>query len=316
MTAIAGWPSRIAAIDVLSPGLRRFALERDDGGEYPAASAGAHVVVTLTGHARSWKNAYSLVSPPDQRRRLEIVVRRVPGSRGGSLHMHDRLQPDDAVTVTGPVSLFPLHRPARRHLMIAGGIGLTPFLSYLPVLRREGLAFSLHQNCRPEDAPAFETLLAPHVGPEIVLHRSRASLDLPALLSAEGLGTHLYVCGPDGFMQAVTAAARAAGWPAAKLHLETFGAPAGGAPFVAVLARSDRRIPVGAEQSLLEALEAAGVDAPSLCRGGACGQCRVRVLDGRPEHRDHVLDGTERARGDAIMTCVSRAVGETLVLDL
>ena len=310
------WPSRVAAIDILSPGLRRFALERDDGGEYPAVSAGAHVVVTLTGADRRWKNAYSLVSPPESRRQLEIVVRRVTGSRGGSLHMHDRLRPGDAVTVTGPVTLFPLHRPARRHLMIAAGIGLTPFLSFLPVLRGEGLAFSLHQCCRPEDAAAFETLLAPHAGPEIVLHRSRASLDLAALLGAEPLGTHLYVCGPAGFMHDVTDAARAAGWPQARLHLETFGTAAGGAPFVAVLARSNRRIAVGAEQSLLEALEAGGIDAPSLCRGGACGQCRVRVLAGGVDHRDHVLDAAERARGDAVMTCVSRAMGDTLVVDL
>ena len=313
---VAGWPSRIAAIEVLAPGLRRFALERDDGGDYPPAAAGAHVVLTLTGPARSWKNAYSLVSPPDQRRRLEIVVRRVDASRGGSLHMHDRLRTGDAVTVTGPASLFPLYRPARRHLMIAAGIGLTPFLSYLPVLRRERLDFSLHHVCRPEHEAAYRTLLAPYAGPDIVTHRGRDVLDIPSLLAHERLGTHAYVCGPEAFMRAVTACARAAGWPASRLHLETFGAPAGGAPFVAVLARSDRRIEVGAEQSLLEALESAGIDAPSLCRGGACGQCRVVVLDGRPDHRDHVLDDAERARGDALMTCVSRAHGQTLVLDL
>ena len=310
------WPSRVTTVEILSPGLKRFGLERLDGGAYPAASPGAHVLLTLDGPGRRWKNAYSLVSPPESRRRLAIVVRRVPASRGGSAHMHDRLQPGDTVAVAGPVTLFPIYRRAHRHLLLSAGIGITPFLSYLPTLRRDGLDFTLHHVGRPEDAAAIDALLSPFRGPGIVLHDARVSLDLPQVLSAEGLGTHLYVCGPESFMHAVTAAAREAGWPAAKLHAESFGAASGGAPFVAVLARSARQVAVGAEQTLLEALEDAGIDAPCLCRGGACGQCRVRVLDGVPEHRDHVLNEEERRRGDAIMTCVSRARGDRLVLDL
>ncbi len=316
MSGVAAWPSRVAAVEGLSPGLKRFALERADGEPYPAASAGAHVLLTLQGPGRRWRNAYSLVSAPGRLHRLEIVVRRATESRGGSAHMHASLAPGDPVDVAGPVCLFPLHRRARRHLLISAGIGLTPFLSYLPELRRDGLDFALHQVARPEDADAFDRLLAPYAEPGVTLHRGRAGLDLGAVLSSEGLGTHLYVCGPEGFMRQVTAAAFAAGWPAAKQHLETFGAPAGGAPFAAILARSRRTVAVGPEQTLLDALEAAGIDAPSLCRGGACGQCRLAVLGGRPDHRDHVLDAAERARGDAIMSCVSRALDPTLVLDL
>lgn len=316
MSAIPSWPSRIASVEILSAGLKRFVIERVDAGRYPAASPGAHVVLTLNGPGRRWKNAYSLISLPELNRRLEIIVRRVPGSRGGSAHMHELLQPGDAVDVTGPANLFPIHRPARRHLLISAGVGLTPFLSYLPVLRRDGLDVMLHQLCRPDDAAAFERLLEPYAGPQVQLHRARISLDLPQVLSEEGLATHLYVCGPESFMQAVTEAARDAGWPPAKMHLEKFGAAAGGAPFLAVLARSNRQIEVGPEQTLLEAIEAAGIDAPCLCRGGACGQCRLGVLEGVPDHRDHVLDEEERRRGDAIMSCVSRARGDRLVLDL
>ncbi len=320
------WPSRVRETallgsGLLGSGLRRFVLERADGGDYPAASAGAHVLLSLNGVsqnglARRWKNAYSLVSPPEQTRHLEIIVRRVSASRGGSAYMHDQMRPGDAVDVTGPANLFPIYRPAHRHLLLSAGIGLTPFLSYVPALRREGAAFALHHVCRAGDEAAFAQLLAPYASSDITIHTARDALDLPRLLRDEGLGTHLYVCGPENFMRGVVDAARQAGWPLAKLHREIFGAPPGGAPFLAILDRSRRRIPVAADETLLSALEAAGIDAPSLCRGGACGQCRVGVLDGLPDHRDHVLDAAERAGGRSIMTCVSRALGDTLVLDL
>ncbi len=310
------WPSRVRETALLSPGLRRFALERADGQAYPAASAGAHILVSLNGNGRRWKNAYSLISPPEQRDHLEIIVRRVPESRGGSAYMHEQLRPGDAVDVTGPANLFPIYRPARRHLLLSAGIGITPFLSYLPVLRQEGISFALHHVSRREDAAAFAELLAPYRNADVTLHTARDALDLPRVLGGEGLGTHLYICGPEPFMQAVTGNAREAGWPLAKLHRETFGAPRGGAAFLAILQRSQRRIPVAADETLLSALEAAGIDAPSLCRGGACGQCQVGVLDGLPDHRDHVLDEVARAGGRSIMTCVSRALGDTLVLDL
>lgn len=310
------WPSRVRETALLSPGLRRFALERADGEDYPGSSAGAHILVSLNGPGRRWKNAYSLVSPPEQRRHLEIIVRRVPASRGGSAYMHDQLRPGDAVDVTGPANLFPIYRPARRHLLLSAGVGITPFLSYLPVMRQEDIDFTLHHVCRREDEAGFAQLLAPYAGSDITIHKARNALDLPHVLGREGLGTHLYICGPEPFMHAVVDAARQAGWPLAKLHRETFGAPQGGAPFLAILQRSQHRIPVAADETLLSALEAAGIDAPSLCRGGACGQCRVGVLEGLPDHRDHVLDEAERAGGTSIMTCVSRARSDTLVLDL
>jgi len=118
-------------------------------------------------------------------------------------------------------------------------------------------------------------------------------------------------------MEAGLELAAALGWPKSRRHSESFGGAAeGGAPFVAVLRRSGMEIAVGAETSLLDAIEAAGVDAPCLCRGGACGQCLIEVAEGEPEHRDHFLDEEERASGRFIMTCVSRARSPRLVLEL
>ena len=61
----------------------------------------------------------------------------------------------------------------------------------------------------------------------------------------------------------------------------------------------------------------AGVDAPYLCRGGACGQCETNVhkCEGTILHRDHWLTPEEHAANRKIMPCVSRFEGKTLVID-
>ena len=299
----------------LSPTLKRVSLEAADGRALPSAAPGAHVLLRLSGAGREWRNAYSLVSPPGARSTYEIIVRRVETSRGGSHHVHDRLQAGDLVEIAAPTTLFPIVMSARKHLLVGGGIGLTPLLSFLPELRRMGAAFELHQMAAEAEVGVFERLLAPHGGAAHV-HRGRSALDLARLMTAQPLGTHLYVCGPAAMMEAVAGAAAAAGWPASNVHRESFGAATGGAPFTAALARTGRDIHVGAEESLLEALEAAGVEAPYLCRGGVCGQCATVVLDGVPDHRDHVLTPDEQAANTLMMTCVSRAKTPRLVLDL
>ena len=309
-------PVRVRETRRLSPTLKQVRLEAADGGLLPPASPGAHVLVHLRGEARGWRNAYSLVSAPGDRATYEIIVRRVATSRGGSHHVHDRLDPGDVIKITAPANLFPIVLSARKHLLIGGGIGVTPLLSFLPQLRRMGALFELHQLAAAAEVPVFEALLAPEVGEAIHVHPGRQELDLAGLVSAQPLGTHLYVCGPASLIQAAVAAATDAGWPASSLHSESFGGASGGAPFTAVLARSGREICVAEDESLLEALERADVDPPYLCRGGACGQCATGVLDGVPDHFDHVLTPDERASNTVLMTCVSRAKTPRLVLDL
>ncbi|MEH3118128.1 MAG: PDR/VanB family oxidoreductase [Methylorubrum populi] len=309
--------ARVADIETLSPTLKRFRFAREDGGRFPVAPPGAHVQVTLRGPERVWRNAYSLVTPPDQRDRYEIIVRRVATSRGGSHFLHDVLKAGDTVELSAPASLFPIASLARRHILIGGGIGLTPFLSYLPALRARGAAFELHQFCAEDEAETFRNLLGDHEGTvEVHGSKDRSPPDLDSVLADRPLGTHVYACGPEGLMDAVAETALRLGWPACSIHRESFAPAAGGKPFDVHLAKSRRTIRVSAAQTLLEALETAGVEPPSLCRGGACGACLMPVLDGEPEHRDHVLSQAEKAAGRMIATCVSRAKSESLVLDL
>jgi dimethylamine monooxygenase subunit B len=308
----------VSAIERITATVRRFTLVAADGSALPRFSGGSHIVVTLRGPERDWRNAYSLASSPAQRDHYQIAVRRLDASRGGSAFFHDAVGLGDRLEITRPANLFSLAATARKHLLIAGGIGITPILAQLADLAAMGARFELHFAIRSLAEGPFASELLRRKKGEVQLYRGNAGerLDVGALLSDQPLGTHVYVCGPAGLIAETLAAARTLGWPPRYVHSESFAAPAPGKAFTAILARSGRRIAVEESASLLEALEAAGVDPPSQCRGGACGRCETDLLEGEAEHRDVFLADAVKARQNKIMLCVSRAKTDHLVLDL
>ncbi len=318
MSGLAGLTLRVRETEMVSPILKRFVFESANNAPLPSTGAGAHLRLMLKDRERKFRNAYSIAASASDNSTYEIIVRRVQNSRGGSVFLHDHVNAGMILEADFPGNLFPLSQVARKHLLFSGGIGITPFLGYLAHLKRTPAAFELHHFCRAEEVQTFKRLLPASDGGKIHLHPELITqFQLIEALQTQPLGTHLYVCGPEIFMDMVLAAARSQGWPSSKLHSESFGgAHAGGAPFVAVLKRSGIEIHVPEDQTLLEAIEAAGIEPPSLCRGGACGQCMTEVLEGTPEHRDHYLSPEEHAAGRAMMICVSRAKGDRIVLDL
>jgi ferredoxin-NADP reductase len=305
---------KVAKIMPVAPGLARVHLLAADGSRLPPAAPGAHITLTLPVGAQPLRNSYTLVSA-DPEAGYELIVRRVDRSRGGSRHIHEALAVGDILPATMPHNLFALHSQAKKHLLIGGGIGVTPMLAFLAHLRGAGATFELHQIAAPAEAAVFEALLAVRDGERVHVHAGRGAFDVSALLAVQPLGTHVYTCGPAGLMDAVEAAAAALGWPQSHVHREDFGA-SGGEPFVLRLARSGIEIAVASDQTMLEAIEAAGVETPSLCRGGACGVCQLPVREGTPEHRDHYLSEDERASGCHVMPCMSRSRSPVLVLDI
>lgn len=299
----------------LSSTLRHLVLEAADGGLLPTSLPGAHLSLVLPGPGKTIRNSYSITSHHDQRTRYEVIVRRTPTSRGGSAYIHEHLIVGDVVNAGVPNSQFPLQNRARKHLLIGGGIGITPFLSFLPVLRDRQQQVEMHQFAQPYETGIFERLLQPHADRGIHVHAGRKARALTDILAQQPLGTHLYVCGPAALMEAVRETAILLGWPSTRLHEESFGA-AGGTPFIVRLARSGGEFPVNEHETMLEALENADIPVSSLCRGGACGECRTRVVEGEPDHRDHFLNAAERAEGRSVMPCVSRSKSQTLTLDL
>ena len=307
---------RVAAVRQLTPLVREFTLEAERG-TLPGFSAGSHVVVHMPAPERILRNAYSLLGDPADAQRYRIAVRLQEDSRGGSRFMHEQVAEGDRLQLSPPANLFGLHSQAHHHLLIAGGIGITPFLAQIAELERRGASFALHYACRGGLTDAYRDELAARLGARFAAYDASAGerLDLDALLRRQPLATHAYVCGPQRLIDGVRAAAASLGWPQGRVHWEAFAAAAPGEPFVAELAESGRRLEVPADLSLLEALEQAGVAVPSLCRGGVCGQCATRYRAGAVEHRDTFL--TEAERADQLMPCVSRGcAGSTLVLDL
>lgn len=297
----------------------RFRFARTDGGPMPTFSGGAHTVVEMHDDGTTRLNPYSLMSDPADRSAYTISVRRDDAGRGGSLFMHRKVKPGMPMIISNPVNLFPLDLRAKKHLMIAGGIGITPFLAQIKQLSASNGNFELHYSVRTAALGSYaETLVATHPTRVQIYHDDqKQAIGLENLLDGQPLGTHLYVCGPKGMIAWVRGTAEKLGWPREAVHHEEFLAPASGKPFEVKLSVSNKIIQVGEHQSLLEAIEAAGVDAPYLCRGGACGQCETDVIgyDGKFLHNDHWLTAEQHASGKKIMPCVSRFEGKTLVLD-
>ncbi|MGH8264779.1 MAG: PDR/VanB family oxidoreductase [Steroidobacteraceae bacterium] len=320
MTHAATIAVEVAAVEQVTPLIKHFTLAPVDGGVMPAFSGGSHIIVIMRRANRVHRNPYSLMSPPSKLDAYEISVRRMEESRGGSHFMHDAVRVGSRLEIAHPVNLFALDKIARKHVLIAGGIGITPFLAQLQDLHAAKVPYEMHYSVRSPEHAAFCGRLTAEEGERVrVYHDSRNELiDFETLLSSQPLGTHVYVCGPAGMIQHVIATARACGWPDSHIHWEQFSAPPVGDAFDVFLARSQQTVHVLPDQSLLESIEAAGVDVPYLCRGGVCGFCHTKVLvvEGELIHNDHFLSDEEKASRKYIMPCVSRARCSNLVLDL
>ncbi|MFJ1970027.1 PDR/VanB family oxidoreductase [Streptomyces sp. NPDC087903] len=299
-------------------GVVSLVLRHPDGGPLPGWAPGSHVELLLdNGLVRQ----YSLCGDPADRAAWQIAVLRQPEGRGGSSYVHDRLREGSAVRVRGPRNNFPL-RPAEHHLFVAGGVGITPILAMVEAAEAAGADWRLLYGGRTRASMAFLDRLAPY-GDRVSIRPQDeyGLLDLAAFIGPPLEGTLVHACGPEPLLRA--AQESCAGWPAGTLGVERFApvrpAAAEAADteaFEVVLSRSGRTLTVPPDRSVLEVVEEAGVPVLFSCREGTCGTCETDVLDGTPDHRDSLLDEDERAAGDTMLICVSRACGPRLVLDL
>jgi vanillate O-demethylase ferredoxin subunit len=308
----------VAATDICT-----FELVSTDDTPLPAFSAGSHIDVTLPGGIT---RQYSLCNSPAESHRYLIGVLKDASSRGGSKAMHEVVKEGDLLTISAPRNHFSLAHDAQRHLLLAGGIGVTPILCMAERLAVMGTDFEMHYAARSRERMAFiERIQDSAFADKVALHFDdglpHQKLDLSAVLALPDADTHLYVCGPKGFMDAVLNTARAQGWGESQLHWEFFaGADAtpraddGG--FEVQLASSGRVITVTPDKTVVQALAEAGVEVLTSCEQGVCGTCLTRVLEGEPDHRDMYLAPDEQAANDQFLPCCSRSKSPRLVLDL
>lgn len=299
-----------------------FELVHAAGGVLPAFTPGSHIDVHI---AEGLVRQYSLCNRPDETASYLIAVKKEPGSRGGSRAMHERLREGSELVISLPRNNFALDTRAGHHLLVAGGIGITPLLSMARHLLRAGASFELQYFSRSIQHTPFHGLLS---GPEFrgrvafhyALEPDAVRAYLRKLLWRRADGAHLYLCGPRPFMDMVEVSA-APTWPPEAVHLEYFAAdPASLAgprgSFRVRLARSGGEYLVPPDLSIVKALAGHGVTIETSCEQGVCGTCLTGLLEGEPDHRDVFLTDAEKLAGDKLMPCVSRARSEVLVLDL
>ena len=296
-----------------------FELVDPNGASLPPFCAGAHLEVYL---AEGLVRHYSLSNSPSERGRYVIAVLKMESGRGGSLAM-SRLQVGDTLVVSHPKNHFPMANTANHSVLIAGGIGITPILSMARALVESGQSFTLHYLARSRDTAAYvEVLQREPFYSSCYFHFQDEGADqiLNDMIPSPNADSHLYVCGPNGLMDAVFATAAEKHWKESHLHREYFQAAATlddaeQAAFEVELSSTGERFHIPADRSIFEVLDAAGYFIPCSCLEGVCGTCVTGVVEGQPDHRDVFLSQAEKDSNQLIAICCSRSKGK-LVLDL
>ncbi|MGE0565145.1 MAG: 2Fe-2S iron-sulfur cluster-binding protein [Pseudolabrys sp.] len=287
----------------------RFEFTSVDGRALPTFEAGAHIDVVI---APEYLRQYSLAGDPADHSRYVLGVQRESQGRGGSILMLRAFREGRRVFISAPRNHFPLDENATRSFLFAGGIGVTPMLAMANRLHALDREFELHYSARRRASAPFmsEIATAPwHNRVRFHFKDEGARADFPSLLPSYVSGFHLYTCGSPRYMEGLFAAAEAKGWPEDALHREFFTVPEQpdyvNTPFVLTLAQSGKHFLIPADRRATDVLADNGIVVDTKCSDGICGVCAVRVLDGKPEHRDHVL--SKKERDQKMILCCSRA---------
>ena len=307
----------------LTPTVREFTIELERAQSW---TPGSHLPVALQVKGfLTWRH-YSLTGTSHPKR-YQFAVKKLEQGRGGSLALWG-LSVGDALQVGSPKNHFPLDPSAPAYLLIAGGIGVTPFVSMVHAIKSQKRL----QNARP---PTIKMLYGARDAKELAyldelkknlsadelvvnLDSQGARFDFKAQISQMAPSTKAYVCGPQAMLSAVKEAWAACNRSPEDLHFETFGTSGAKAneAFSLKVPRHDLTVTVAHDESLLEVLERNGVQTLYDCQRGECGLCAMDVLsvEGVIDHRDVFLTHEEKASNHKICVCVSRVCG-TIILD-
>lgn len=309
---------QVAETLALTPRVSAYRLVSPHGERLPAWSAGAHLNFRLpSGRSR----CYSLCGDPANAAEYWVAVQREENGDGGSLEVAETFARGVVVRADPPKNGFPVAENARHHVLIAGGIGITPIVAMIHHLRRRKASYFVHVCARSLEEVAFRELMQAEVAAGCAaLHLDgndpACRPDMAVLVGDPDEGTHVYACGPAGLLKAFDRAT--ASWPREQVHVESFAPEAkmdaGDKPFEVTIASTLQTIPVPAGTTLLAALKAAGHNIATSCRQGICGSCMVPYLAGEPDHRDQALSDDERR--EFLTVCCSRALTPGLTLDL
>jgi ferredoxin-NADP reductase len=299
-------------------GIAGLVLIDPQGAELPAWTPGAHIDVHIDRPGETaLVRQYSLCGDPADRSHYRIAVLLEQEGEGGSRSIHERVRAGQLVRVSAPRELFGFE-PGARMVFVAGGIGITPILPMVAAADASGAEWELHYAGREPGTMAFGAELERY-GEHVRVYASAAGerMALPRIVADAGDAT-VYACGPARLLDELESLCAEAG---VDLRVERFvnGSVVDAEtdhPFEVELSLTGTTFVVQPGESILDRVVAAGVPAPSSCRGGTCGTCETFVIEGEPDHRDAVLNAREREESEVMMICVSRCKGARLVLEL
>lgn len=309
---------QVAKKEMTAEGIVSLKLESIKG-QLPTFQPGAHIDVHLpNGLVRQ----YSVTNGPGETDHYTIGVKREPDSRGGSEAIHASVKQGDVLAISAPRNNFPLRRNATHTIFVAGGIGVTPLIAMARALNTHGLSFEFHYFIQSDDHVAFKKEIG-EFDQALSLHKGmspeQTGAKLAEVLSEPADARHVYICGPGPMLEATRTIATEQGWTDDSVHFEYFKNTAeidDSTSFEIDLARSAMTLTVPAGKSILDVLRENGINMSSSCEQGACGTCRCGVIEGEVNHQDVYLSNSEKAEGTSIMTCVSRAASDRLILDI
>ncbi|OCZ21010.1 Vanillate O-demethylase oxidoreductase [Acinetobacter pittii] len=285
----------------------------------PKVEAGAHIDVHLpNGMVRQ----YSLCQNPNDEGKFRLGILRDPESRGGSVSAFDEIKDGMQIQVSEPKNLFPLLK-AKHSVLIGGGIGITPLITMAYQLAHEGTSFELHYcGVIPEKCAFVDEIKNGELAKHTTFHFKSEGASHRAFFESAikdiDLESHIYTCGPVGFMDWVINLATTHDFPEQQIHKEYFQVETdtSGDSFEVVAERSGKIIMVEAGETILQALAKEGIEIEMSCEQGVCGTCMCDVIEGEPDHRDVYFTDEEKASNEQILVCCSRSKTSRLVLDI
>jgi ferredoxin-NADP reductase len=304
--------------------IAEFCIAAADGRPLPMAEAGSHIELRFGGENGQFLRHYSIVGPlqlgSEPERFWRIAVQRENRSRG-SAFIHETFRPGTRLMISRPINGFRLSRGQPNTLLVAGGIGITPMLAMARSLRTRKAAFSMFYAGLERSAMAYVDDLEKLCDGRLIIHEAKhgGNPSLSTLLSGQRAGTVAYICGPALMIEGLRDAAQALGWEKDRIRFEVFNAAhKSDDEDFEVRVKSGRVIRVGAGTTILDALEASGIDTLSDCRRGECGLCITDVVgcDGNLDHRDRFFSDEDRAIGGQMTICCSRIKGRVVELDI
>lgn len=302
------------------------------------------------------RRSYSICSPRSllaQRGEIEIGVRAVQGGRFSQWATR-ALKAGDRLQVLPPEGRFTVRRPRALHRVgFAAGCGITPILSIMASSMQDQpeSKFTLVYGNRRMSSVMFNEALQDlkdrYTGRLTLIHilsrqaqegpllegridgdKVRAIID--ALLPVESMD-EVFICGPEGMIEATESALLAAGVPAERLRAERFvsagtaarpasvdpqasATPQRGHLLEVVLDGKVHSFSIGSEERVLEVALAAGLDLPFSCKAGVCCTCRARVLHGEVRmERNFTLEEWEQKKG-FVLTCQAKPRSAKVVI--